>query len=172
MKAGSKKRQKPRKRYFKQQILRDFAKNYSYLGREIAHPYWSGGGTLTRKLTTRARKAVKKGTRFWFLIWCGVTFRVKPRVVSPFEWSLERCHLFGFSWGIFWLSCKNGTVLAHRLAASGIFVKVGGSNLSSAFFCRSIGDELTPCDQDGRQEWKGVLENIFKVASTRSSRSP
>ena len=46
--------------------------------------------------------------------------------------------------------------MAHRLAASEIFVKVGGSNLSSAFFCRSIGDELTPCDQDGRQEWKGV----------------
>ena len=25
---------------------------------------WSGGGTHTRKLTTRARKLVKKGTRF------------------------------------------------------------------------------------------------------------
>ena len=59
--------------------------------------------------------------------------------------------------------------MAHRLAASEIFVKVGGSNLSSAFFCRSIGDELTPCDRDGRREWKGVLENIFKVVSTRFS---
>ena len=59
--------------------------------------------------------------------------------------------------------------MAHRLASLKGTGEMGGSNLSDVFFCRSIGDELTPCDQDGRREQKGVLENIFKVVSTRSS---
>ena len=96
---------------------------------------WSGGETLTRKLTTRERESVKKGDPFlmwrcllqWSLFeWrhlsseassIGVTFRVKPlRVVSPFESSLfEWRHLVWFiSEDFFWYYPARIAVMARR----------------------------------------------------------